>query len=93
MSFVLVYFWSAFILLAALEIIVLPRTNTVDNNTKQKNKTKNNLIWMHNDFVKESAIDFNQSSGAVVKSRWPSWALRPNEPYGFCGRKATLNQI
>ena len=32
-----------------------------------------------------------QSSGAVWKSRWPSWAPRPNEPYGFCGRKATLN--
>ena len=28
----------------------------------------------------------------VWKSRWPSWAFRPNEPYGFCGRKAaTLN--
>ena len=25
------------------------------------------------------------------KSRWPSWAFRPNELYGFCGRKATLN--
>ena len=25
------------------------------------------------------------------KSRWPSWAFRPNEPYGFCGRKAILN--
>ena len=32
-----------------------------------------------------------QSSGAVWKSKWPSWAPRPNEPYGFCGRKATLN--
>ena len=32
-----------------------------------------------------------QSSGTVWKSRWPSWAFRPNEPYGFCGRKATLN--
>ena len=30
-----------------------------------------------------------ESSGAVRKSRWPSWAFRPNEPYGFCGRKAT----
>ena len=27
-----------------------------------------------------------QSSGAV------SWAFRPNEPYGFYGRKATLNR-
>ena len=33
-----------------------------------------------------------QSSGAVWKSRWPPWAFRPNEPYGFCGRKATLNR-
>ena len=33
-----------------------------------------------------------QSSGrAVWKSRWPSWAPRPNEPFGFCGRKAALN--
>ena len=32
-----------------------------------------------------------QSSGAVWKSRWPSWAPVPNKPYGFCGRKATLN--
>ena len=30
----------------------------------------------------------SQSSGAVWKSKWPSWAFRPNEPYGFCGRKA-----
>ena len=29
------------------------------------------------------------SSGAV--SRWPSWAVRPNEPSGFRGRKAILN--
>ena len=34
----------------------------------------------------------HQSSGGVWKSRWPSWAFRPNDrPYGFCGRKATLN--
>ena len=25
------------------------------------------------------------------KSRWPSWAFRPNKPCGFCGRKAALN--
>ena len=29
-----------------------------------------------------------QTSGAVWKSRWPSWAPRPNEPYGFYERKA-----
>ena len=31
------------------------------------------------------------SSGAVWESRWPSWAVRPNEPFGFLGRKAILN--
>ena len=31
------------------------------------------------------------SSGAVCESRWPSWAARPNEPYGFRGRKAIWN--
>ena len=31
------------------------------------------------------------SSGAVWESRWPSWAVRLNEPSGFRGRKAILN--
>ena len=30
-------------------------------------------------------------SGAVWESRWTSWAVRPNEPSGFRGRKAILN--
>ena len=30
----------------------------------------------------------NHSSGAVLESRWPSWAVRPNEPSGFRGCKA-----
>ena len=33
----------------------------------------------------------NHSSGAVWESRWPSWAVRPNEFSGFRGRKAVLN--
>ena len=37
--------------------------------------------------------DKSQTSGAVWKSRWPSWAPVPNKPYGFCGHKATLNQL
>ena len=32
------------------------------------------------------------SSGAVWESRWPSWAVRPNEPSGFRGRKELLNR-
>ena len=40
---------------------------------------------------KENSIKWMcQNSGAVWKSRWPSWAFRPNKPYGFCGRKATI---
>ena len=31
------------------------------------------------------------SSGAVWESRWPPWAVRPNEPSGIRGRKAILN--
>ena len=27
--------------------------------------------------------------GAVLESRWPSWAVRPNEPSGFHGCKFT----
>ena len=32
------------------------------------------------------------SSGAAWESRWPSWAVRPNEPSGFRGRKELLNR-
>ena len=35
---------------------------------------------------------FGQSSGAVRKSRWPSWSPPvPSSPYGLNGRKATLD--
>ena len=39
-----------------------------------------------------SILRTSQSSGAVRNSRWLSWASRVNEPYGFCGSKATLNR-
>ena len=32
------------------------------------------------------------SSGAVWESKWTSWAVRPNEPSGFRGRKELLNR-
>ena len=37
-------------------------------------------------------VALSQSSGAVWTSSWPSWAPCPNEPYGLCGRKATVNR-
>ena len=39
-----------------------------------------------------SVTPFCLSSGAVWESRWPSWAVRPNEPSGFRGRKELLNR-
>ena len=33
----------------------------------------------------------SHSSEAMRESRWPSLAVRPNEPSGFRGRKAILN--
>ena len=56
-----------------------------------------NFSWLeperhlNNSYMVKNRCRTPQSSGAVWKSRWPSWAFRPNEPYGFCGRKATLN--
>ena len=38
-----------------------------------------------------SGLPSTHSSGAVWESRWPSWAVRPNEPSGFRGRKSILN--
>ena len=48
-------------------------------------------FWLAESFHGPKWARHVQSSGAVSKSRWPTWAFRPNEPYGFCGRKATLN--
>ena len=40
----------------------------------------------------QSVIQNHHSSGAVWESRWTSWAVRPNEPSGFRGRKDLLNR-
>ena len=49
-----------------------------------------NTYWLFAAFCMYSAA---HSSGAVWESRWPSWAVRPNEPSGFRGRKAILNHV
>ena len=41
---------------------------------------------------KTPVVLFLHSSGAAWESRWPSWAVRPDEPSGFRGRKAILNR-
>ena len=47
--------------------------------------SQTNIISCRNCFA------ITHSSGAVWESRWPSWAVGPNEPSGFRGRKAILN--
>ena len=49
------------------------------------------ILWPRKYNTKYSEIGEMDSSGAVWELRWPSWAFRPNEPYGFCGRKDLLN--
>ena len=44
------------------------------------------------DYIPIATLSPPHSSGAVWESRWPSWAVRPNEPSGFRGRKAILNR-
>ena len=55
-----------------------------------------NIVRVQHDAVGQEEISlldsYSHSSGAVWKSRWPSGAPRPNEPYEFCGRTATLNR-
>ena len=43
------------------------------------------------DIKHQLIITILHCSGAVWESRWPSWAVRHNEPSGFRGRKAILN--
>ena len=42
--------------------------------------------------MQTAASGDRHSSGAVWESRWTSWAVRPNEPSGFRGRKDLLHR-
>ena len=63
-------------------------TTMYEKQSSRKTKTRGRLHHFLTDTTPPCGA---HSSGAVWKSRWPSWAVRPNEPYGFRGRKATLN--
>ena len=43
-------------------------------------------------YIFKFSVALRHSPGAVWESRWPSWAVRPNEPSGFRGRKDLLNR-
>ena len=51
-------------------------------------KAENRSMYKSN----QQGVFLFRSSGAVWESRWTSWAVRPNEPSGFRGRKELLNR-
>ena len=65
----------------------------VDTNLAGDNTDDVVVVLHHDDYIDHSLCRMHKhSSGAVRESRWPFWAVRPNEPHGFRGRKATLNR-
>ena len=74
--------------LAQVDLFV-KHMKTTHKNVKRSTRSRHQTTGLKSRFTVQDTS--RQSSGAVWKSRWPSWAFRPNEPYGFCGRKATLN--
>ena len=65
-------------------VAIIPRLNYSGQDYKERER----LGAYHSLSVKERERFRAQE---LCESRWPSWAVRPNEPYGFRGRKAILN--
>ena len=55
-----------------------------------KKLTRGCCLWISIPKSWRSSALYQQSSGAVWESRWPSWAFRPNEPYGFCHGQSNI---
>ena len=62
-------------------------------NTKTESETESTVSVIVSVLIKvlNSMMLDCHSSGAVWESRWTSWAVRPNKPSGFRGRKDLLN--
>ena len=69
-------------LASTLHIFYLDIKNTIQSLCCKKISTKILCCQMF----------FPHSSGAVWEWRWTSWAVRPNEPSGFRGRKDLLHR-
>ena len=65
---------------------------------KKKKKKCTRLLTYHAKMIRILWIEYDlncpllDSSGAVWELRWTSWAVCPNEPSGFRGRKDLLNR-
>ena len=73
-----------------LRYIIQQKSTQFVNETldmKDKTTTSTSLV-----FKTRTRLDTVHSSGAVWESRWTPWAVRPNEPSGFRGRKDLLNR-
>ena len=62
-----------------------------NHRVKLSNQRANQRAWHNTSWLSRASFTELRAAGAVCKSRWPSWVLRPNEPHGFRGRKAILN--
>ena len=63
---------------------ILQRASVVDCNVTQPWRQRTVDTWKKTFFLVITPALTKYSSG---KSRWTSWAVRPNEPSGFRGRK------
>ena len=66
--------------------------NRIRSNSKICKKRKAAVSWLELPMIRRRVVSLQHSSGAVWESRWPSWAVYPNELSGFRGRKELLNR-
>ena len=76
-------------LLLARSLKVSPQTEGIQRNvvlycTKP-------VLFVSKQCTKRVMLVVMSDQNVIVQELWPSWAVRPNEPYGFRGRKAVLN--
>ena len=72
------------------------RKTSHEHNNKRSESPSLTPVWHASKYkvrkLQQRHVLNRHSSGAVWESRWPSWAVRPNEPSGFRGCKELLNR-
>ena len=71
-------------LLLARSLKVSPQTEGIQRNVIP-------VLFVSKQCTKRVMLVVMSDQNVIVQELWPSWAVRPNEPYGFRGRKAVLN--
>ena len=70
----------------------LVRTDSPGRPPRLSHSSWTRTVYSYISYITLCGLFGRHSSGAVWESRWPSWAVRPNEPSGFRGRKELLNR-